>query len=667
MKNFALFLFCALLCSTTLHAQNSGVTGALAWAITGNKLTITGIGAMPNYEAGKAPWYASRANITKVVIGNATSIGNYAFYGFMKLNEVTISAKVTSIGDYAFANCIALESVTIPEKVSSIGNNAFAGSGLKTVNVQRGAPATLAGNNVFPKNRATLFVPEGTESTYSTGWKGYFVKVVSPTAAAEVAEVPAIKVIEATVAETPKVATVELAEKKVEEAPVTGQQENGETTSVPAIQEIDYFKENLSAAYENALLFQNVKSDWAKLGLRGKVKSVQEEGKNNYKFNVFFNGNGQITRMERPSQSTKTFAYTNGQLTKITETAGGKTTTKDIRYNNKGQITSEEPSVNYASNGLAVKVGYSTNGPVVWKWRTLEFDEKTGLLKKEIPETSDGIEIVYEYDENGRCTKRTTWVWEDEAEYIKRVHECMFTYNDKNDIVKKACTCKKVYEFSESTKCPPENVSYTYTCDAHGNWTVCSDGRKRKIEYYGEMAINSKNKPDAPGWFDGMIKGKIEGTGNNIEAYFSGVYGQMDIILDKVAVVEKQFALKLPEIEDDMLFMWSQVGIFSGVLDNVKVIPNELRLRSAQFRIPGAGFTVTRHLGCYDASGEISVTIHYADREAVITGSMGVTKFDLKLAKGWNVVVHKDRRASQAFEIKIYATSEPVPQNTVWK
>ena len=79
MKKISLILSC-LVCASiiTVHAQ-SGTTGALTWSISGNTLTISGSGAMPDYYCETAPWYWYQFNT--VIIGNGvTSIGNWAFF-----------------------------------------------------------------------------------------------------------------------------------------------------------------------------------------------------------------------------------------------------------------------------------------------------------------------------------------------------------------------------------------------------------------------------------------------------------------------------------------------------------------------------------------------------------------------------------------------------------
>jgi len=483
VKKSIFILFCGLLCTTTLLAQKQGVSGSIRWKISDGTLNITGIGNMPNYSMGAAPWYSIRETITKLVIGKTvTSIGKLAFYEFTNLTDVSISDQVAFIGDRAFEDCTALETVVIPAKVTTIGDRAFSGCNLRMVTVKGTKPAALAGNNIFPKKSIILIVPEGAEQTYSTAWKVYFDRVSSSLAALEETKRKDEKLEDVSGQEN-STATPN-SEKDNEVSSKNSAQKNMVESEKDEINEIDYFKENLFIAYENAFLFQNVSPDWAKLGLRGKVKSVQETDKNNQTFTVFFNDVGRITKMEMPSRGTKTFSYSSRRLSGIKEQkADGKVQETVVRYNNNVQINIEEPAFQYASNGMAVKVGYSTSGPVVWRWRTLEFDENTGFIIKEIPEDSHGIETLYEYNEKGRCVKKTFWVWENEHDNIKQVHTCTYTYNDKNDIAKKTCTCQEVYQFDESTVCPPENVSYSYSYDAHGNWTERNDGRKRKIEY----------------------------------------------------------------------------------------------------------------------------------------------------------------------------------------
>ena len=66
------------------------------------------------------------SSLTSVTISDSvTSIGNSAFFGCSRLTSVTIPNSVTSIGECAFIRCRSLTSVTIPDSVTSIGGHAF--------------------------------------------------------------------------------------------------------------------------------------------------------------------------------------------------------------------------------------------------------------------------------------------------------------------------------------------------------------------------------------------------------------------------------------------------------------------------------------------------------------------------------------------------------------
>jgi hypothetical protein len=113
-----------------LFAQN-GATGACTWALTDatdNKtLTISGAGAMADYQLYSVPWRGYNTRISTVVIRDGvTRIGDRTFYECRGLREVTIPNSVTAIGEYAFAGCTSLKEVTLPIPVTTIGKYAFA-------------------------------------------------------------------------------------------------------------------------------------------------------------------------------------------------------------------------------------------------------------------------------------------------------------------------------------------------------------------------------------------------------------------------------------------------------------------------------------------------------------------------------------------------------------
>ena len=128
MKKIKILFFCGLMIAATMtgHAQ-SGTTGGLAWSISGSTLTISGTGAMPDYDNSDAPpWASYRTSIEKAVIGyGVTTIGMYAFFDCSSLMEVTVPNSVTSIGSEAFRFCGSLPDVALPNSVNYIGVGAF--------------------------------------------------------------------------------------------------------------------------------------------------------------------------------------------------------------------------------------------------------------------------------------------------------------------------------------------------------------------------------------------------------------------------------------------------------------------------------------------------------------------------------------------------------------
>ena len=118
-----------LLTTMTAWADGNGSCGdGVTWSYNGGTktLTISGTGAMTDYDNDYPGWDNYRTSITSVVIeSGVTSIGNYAFYKCSALTSVTIGNSVESIGESAFEDCTSLASVTIPASVTSIGEMAF--------------------------------------------------------------------------------------------------------------------------------------------------------------------------------------------------------------------------------------------------------------------------------------------------------------------------------------------------------------------------------------------------------------------------------------------------------------------------------------------------------------------------------------------------------------
>ena len=103
-------LTAVLLCSVTMAAPDGGLSlalsayaapvtgkcGELTWELSDSgTLDISGTGAIPDYEAGKAPWYQYRNSIKSIWLRyGVTTVGKYAFYGCSELTYATFETSV---------------------------------------------------------------------------------------------------------------------------------------------------------------------------------------------------------------------------------------------------------------------------------------------------------------------------------------------------------------------------------------------------------------------------------------------------------------------------------------------------------------------------------------------------------------------------------------------
>lgn len=122
----SLVLAGVLMCGVA-SAASSGTDGNITWTLSDDGvLTISGSGAMPNYN-GTEPWASRSPHVTSIVISEGvTSISDNAFNFFSNLENAMIADSVTSIGRCAFMNCYRLETVSMP-KNTAIGQYAFRG------------------------------------------------------------------------------------------------------------------------------------------------------------------------------------------------------------------------------------------------------------------------------------------------------------------------------------------------------------------------------------------------------------------------------------------------------------------------------------------------------------------------------------------------------------
>lgn len=124
-KKILLHLLMVIVLSTAWNMSARAEDENISWKLEDGVLTISGSGAVPDYEAGKSPWYNDRSSIKEIQVESGiTRVGNYAFYYSSCVEKVTLAETVTSIGDHAFDCNDVLGSVNMPG-VTTIGDYAF--------------------------------------------------------------------------------------------------------------------------------------------------------------------------------------------------------------------------------------------------------------------------------------------------------------------------------------------------------------------------------------------------------------------------------------------------------------------------------------------------------------------------------------------------------------
>ena len=154
----------------------SGTCGEnLTWTLDdAGVLTISGTGAMEEYESGSIPWYDYREDICTVIIEyGATSISGFAFQSCSNLTSIDIPDSVTVFGSTIFYNCSSLTSVTFPNQIESMDRGIFYGcSGLTTVILPENL--TSISKNLFYEcsSLTNVTIPNNVKSIGSFAFRG---------------------------------------------------------------------------------------------------------------------------------------------------------------------------------------------------------------------------------------------------------------------------------------------------------------------------------------------------------------------------------------------------------------------------------------------------------------------------------------------------------------
>jgi hypothetical protein len=164
-KIIALTLFIGLSAGAA-KAQTWTVGNGVTATLAEGTLTVSGTGAMNDYNSGSQPYFSSRNSIQSVLVeAGVTHIGNYAFYQFTNLSSISMSDGLLSIGNYAFSGCTALSSISLSEGLLSIGNNAFYGcTALSSISLPEGLLSI--GNYAFYgcTSPVSLYIPNSVQT-----------------------------------------------------------------------------------------------------------------------------------------------------------------------------------------------------------------------------------------------------------------------------------------------------------------------------------------------------------------------------------------------------------------------------------------------------------------------------------------------------------------------
>ncbi len=118
--------------------MGNGLTGVLKDGV----LTVSGSGYMNNFSsAARIPWARYKDVITSLVLEpGVKSVGQNAFNGFGRLEQIQLSDSVAELGMYAFADT-GLKEISIPKSVSKIGYFAFDNCTQLLINCNKYTPA----------------------------------------------------------------------------------------------------------------------------------------------------------------------------------------------------------------------------------------------------------------------------------------------------------------------------------------------------------------------------------------------------------------------------------------------------------------------------------------------------------------------------------------------
>lgn len=147
--------------SGTCGAEGNGSN--LTWNLSGGVLTISGTGAMKDWEFygdNVSPWKDNK-QITRIVVEqDVTTIGDGAFYACSKVTSVQLPTTLKSIGYLAFYFCADLKAVDIPDGVTTLRSAFQNCRSLTAINVPSSV-TDIAGAFATCVSLTSVTLPEG--------------------------------------------------------------------------------------------------------------------------------------------------------------------------------------------------------------------------------------------------------------------------------------------------------------------------------------------------------------------------------------------------------------------------------------------------------------------------------------------------------------------------
>ena len=168
----AMLPFGVLATETEAVTREPGKCGEnLSWSYSGGTLTISGSGAMDDFQEGGAPWQEHKDSIEKVVFsGDVTSVGSFAFKEYDRLSEVYFGESMHTIGEQAFKNCDVLRSVILPASFRRFGKECFMGCKQLLEVWCKGGMPSFNGNCLWDTG-ATVYYPPNNAWPVDAVWQ----------------------------------------------------------------------------------------------------------------------------------------------------------------------------------------------------------------------------------------------------------------------------------------------------------------------------------------------------------------------------------------------------------------------------------------------------------------------------------------------------------------